>query len=92
MSNMQFTNPLFAFPLGDEPRHHLESAAITASRLSAFLELITIATAHGAALEGVRMGLLVAAQATSAIEECLAPTEHWREHLAEFGRRVGHKS
>lgn len=91
MSNLQFINPLYAFPLGEEPRHHVEAAAITASRLSAFLEVITIATAHGAALEGIRMGLLVAAQATSAIEECLAPSEHWREHLAEFGRRVGVK-
>lgn len=92
MSTPKFTNPICAILLGDDPRHHVEAAAITASRLSAFLELITIASAHGAALEGVRMGLLVASQATHAIEECLAPTEHWREHLAEFGRRVGHKS
>ncbi|MCB1822221.1 MAG: hypothetical protein KDI73_11680 [Candidatus Competibacteraceae bacterium] len=89
MSNMQFTNPLCVFPPGDDPRHHVEAAAITASRLSAFLEVITIATAHGAPLEGVRLGLLIAIQATTAIEECLAPTEHWREHLAEFGRRAG---
>lgn len=76
MSNMQFTNPLCVFPPGDDPRHHVEAAAITASRLSAFLEVITIATAHGAPLEGVRLGLLIAIQATTAIEECLAPTEH----------------